>query len=274
MYLSLRGVTIPNEGYVLASDVGLFTGSVDGALHCNTDRSGCCHAFDGAAQGHWYYPDGTQVRSFTQEDAANTGLRNFFFRSRTTGVVRLNRFGDPPQRGRFRCELPNASGDNVTLYVNIGECFVIRELLHHCRISHSFLVDVIPTAPPLTVHPIATTNDVPPATTGAPTTITITVSPITFSGSAIAGESYRLRCTVTVTGSTDQPVFTWLMGPMNSEVTAGVETADSMSMLTFNPLAATHAGTYTCRATLNSAMDSETVTVSVESEWFNKHTCP
>ena len=150
--------------------------------------------------------------------------------------------------------------------------FVIRELLHHCCISHSFLVGVIPTAPPLTVPPIATTNDVPPATTAAPTTVTVSVSPITSSGSATAGESYSLQCAVTVTGSTDQPAITWL-GPMNYEVTAGVETIDSMSMLTFNPLAASHAGTYTCGATLGSAMDSETVTVSVDSEWFNKHIC-
>ena len=74
-----------------------------------------------------------------------------------------------------------------------------------------------------------------------------------------------------MTGSTDQPVITWLMGPMNSTVTAGVMTTGSMSTLTFNPLAASHAGTYTCRATLDGAMDTKTVTVSVMSEWFNKH---
>ena len=37
------------------------------------------------------------------------------------GVVRLNRLGDPPERGRFRCEVPNADGDMVAMYVNIGE---------------------------------------------------------------------------------------------------------------------------------------------------------
>ena len=101
----------------------------------------------------------------------------------------------------------------------------------------------------------------------------ITNISITSSGSATAGESYRLECAVTVTGSTDQPVIVWL-GPMNSEVTARVVTTDRMSNLTFNPLAASHAGTYTCRAILGSAMDSETVTVSVESECFIQDCIP
>ena len=64
--------------------------------------------------------------------------------------------------------------------------------------------------------------------------------------SGTAGESYSLECTVTVTGSTDQPTITWL-DPMNNMITSGVETTGSMSTLTFNPLAASHAGIYTCR---------------------------
>jgi hypothetical protein len=79
----------------------------------------------------------------------------------------------------------------------------------------------------------------------------VTVS-ITQFGDNTAGESYGLECTVTVTGSTDQPMITWLMGPMDNMITSGVVTNGSMSTLTFNPLAASHAGTYTCRATLGS----------------------
>jgi hypothetical protein len=59
------------------------------------------------------------------------------------------------------------------------------------------------------------------------------------------------------------------MGPMDNVITSGVVTTGSMSTLTFNPLAASHAGKYTCRATLDSAMDSAMVNVSVESEWFS-----
>ena len=121
VFLLLSGVTIPNDGYVLASDIG--SGST--GLLCNTDRSDCCGRGDHPAmalQGHWYRPDMTEVMSFGAEDAANP-TRNFFSRDRGTGIVRLNRNGSPPaaDRGRLRCEIPDANGDTVTLYVNIGE---------------------------------------------------------------------------------------------------------------------------------------------------------
>ena len=119
MYLSLHGVTIPSDSYILISDIG----RDDTGLHCNTDNFDCCRASDhpnGTAQGHWYRPNGSQVGSFTQE-AATDPTRNFFSRNRAPRIVRLNRNGIPPDTGRFRCEVPNASGGNVTIYVNIGE---------------------------------------------------------------------------------------------------------------------------------------------------------
>ena len=99
-------------------------------------------------------------------------------------------------------------------------------------------------------------------------TATVDVSPITSSGTATAGESYSLECTVTVTWSTDPPMITWLMGPVdnNTMITSGVITNGNTSTLTFNPLAALHAGTYTCRATLGSVMDSASTTITVGSE--------
>ena len=109
-------MTIPNDSYVIATDIG--TDEV--GLLCNTERSGCCRTSDGALQGHWYLPNGTQVESFTHATIIDpTG--NFFSRNRDMGIVRLNRNGNPPQRGRFRCEIPNAAGDLVNLYVHIGE---------------------------------------------------------------------------------------------------------------------------------------------------------
>ena len=102
-------------------------------------------------------------------------------------------------------------------------------------------------------------------TIAAPPTVTISVAP---SDTNTAGESYSLVCTVTVTGSlTDQPNITWL-DPMDNMITSGVVGADSMSTLTFNPLTASHAGTYTCRAELGNAMDSTAASrnITVQSE--------
>ena len=77
--LSLNGVTISNDGYVVFSDIGRY----DTGLLCNTDRSDCCRgidASDGVAQGHWYRPDGTQVGSFAQEIANDPTIDLFFQR--------------------------------------------------------------------------------------------------------------------------------------------------------------------------------------------------
>lgn len=121
MYLSLNNVIIPNDGYVLASDIG----TDFSAVICNTNKSDCCRVADnpnGTAHGYWYYPDGSEVPSYTTQEGTNP-TRDYFFRDRFIGIVRLNRHGIPPERnrGRFRCEIPNVNGVTVIQYVNIGE---------------------------------------------------------------------------------------------------------------------------------------------------------
>ena len=116
-------MTIPNDGYVRVFDIG----RDDAGLHCNTDRNDCCRRNDHPnateAQGEWYYPNGSQLLSYTWEIASGP-TRDFFYRNRFTQIVILNRHDNPQVRGRFRCEVPNADGVIVTVYVNIGEWFV------------------------------------------------------------------------------------------------------------------------------------------------------
>ena len=118
---------------------------------------------------------------------------------------------------------------------------------------------------------ISATTTGPPTT--SPPTPMVSVS-VTTSGTNTAGETYSLVCSVTVTGSTDTPTITWL-DPMDSQVPSEmVSTTGSMSTLTFNPLSASHAGTYTCRATVGGGMDSDTVIVTVQGECRIKiHLC-
>ena len=102
------------------------------------------------------------------------------------------------------------------------------------------------------------------------TPVAISIS-ITTSGTNTAGETYSLECSTTVTGSTDQPTITWL-DPMNNPVPSEmVATTGSMSTLTFNPLATSHAGTYTCRGMVGEAVQSETMEVIVQSECIYQH---
>ena len=106
--------------------------------------------------------------------------------------------------------------------------------------------------------------------------ITTTITP---SGHNIAGMTYSLECSVTVTGSTDQPSITWLDDGVeipSSDVTRNVSAtavipSDGSSTtytrtLTFTPLSASHAGMFTCKAMLGSVFASNTTTVVVNSK--------
>ena len=141
--LKLHGVTIPNNSLVNLDDVlyrapgHLDLSEIptnaqpylhDGALLCVTDLEDCCDA-PRTVRGDWYYPDGRKVPegnniggsvSFLMNRGPNEVVngRQFY------GSVRLfRRWSSPPERGRFRCELPSAADPDVTqtLYVNIGE---------------------------------------------------------------------------------------------------------------------------------------------------------
>ena len=143
---------------------------------------------------------------------------------------------------------------------------------------YSILVDMLPTLPPPTESPVTTSSQsMPPTTTEASTAAAlptpnsgttappppvISVDSIATFGPRIAGDIYRLVCSVSVTGSTDQPTITWL-DPMNNQI---MSTTGSMSTLTFNPLAASDAGTYTCRATLGSATGMKSRIITVQSK--------
>ena len=94
------------------------------------------------------------------------------------------------------------------------------------------------------------------------TPVNISLS-IATSGTNTAGETYSLECSARVAESTDQPTITWL-DPMNNPVPSEmVTTTNSMSTLKFNPLATSHAGTYTCRVTAGGVTETQTSTVIV-----------
>ena len=112
------------------------------------------------------------------------------------------------------------------------------------------------------------------ATTQVPPPQSIDVTTITSSGATTAGENYMLVCSVIVTGSTDQPSIIWLVAgvevpssdPTRTVLVTSGSTSGYSNTLTFHPLAASHAGTYTCRATVGSAMDTASRTVTVQSK--------
>ena len=95
------------------------------------------------------------------------------------------------------------------------------------------------------------------------------------SGDNTAGETYRLVCSIAVTGSTDTPTITWLDDGVEISSTdptrmVSMTTVSSgsgySSTLTFNPLSTSHAGMFMCRASLGNAMNTATMLITVQSE--------
>jgi hypothetical protein len=90
---------------------------------CVTDHMDCCET---SALGNWYYPNGDRIElndtgGIGPRFLGNRGQNEIINDQQFYGSVRLWRIWTPPQRGIFRCELPDANGVNQSLYVNICE---------------------------------------------------------------------------------------------------------------------------------------------------------
>ena len=137
--LKLRGVAIPNNSLVDIEDL-LYTApghsccNVDPSNHrpdlhdqgllCETDLVDCCES-PRTPRGDWYYPNGNVIVNTPGHRKAtfrtNRGPNEVINGRQFNGSVRLfRRYSKPPERGRFRCELPSVADPQI-LYVNIGE---------------------------------------------------------------------------------------------------------------------------------------------------------
>ena len=117
--------TSPEVAYCM--DLPLNNNSRDEALLCVTDLIDCCES-PHTVRGYWYYPNGIRVEFDPTTPITFRAIRGpseeMNGRTQIYGsVCFFRRFGLPPGRGRFRCELPNAADQNVnqTLYAIIGE---------------------------------------------------------------------------------------------------------------------------------------------------------
>ena len=134
--VQLQGVKLPTNSLVDIDDILQFpessnTTPANGdeyhnrSLLCLTDLEDCCS--DTRQQGEWYYPDGDdhEVTSDTMRATfqQNRGENQVIGKQQFYGSVRLFRRGNPPERGRFHCELPSQAdpSNNQTIYVNICE---------------------------------------------------------------------------------------------------------------------------------------------------------
>ena len=114
VHLSLRGVSIANNSYVDVDNIGVN----DNALLCHTNKSTCCETPTAYRAGHWYFPNEMPVKIL-----GSNPPENVFYRNRGPSIVRLNRRGNPSERGRFQCEVPDANTIIQRIFVDIGMLF-------------------------------------------------------------------------------------------------------------------------------------------------------
>lgn len=96
-----------NNSVVLLEDIG----EGDNALLCFTERLTCCDG--GNRAGEFFFPNGTLV----QISSSNAN----FYRNRGIKHIRLNRRNDATTpTGRYRCQIPDASGELQDIFIHIG----------------------------------------------------------------------------------------------------------------------------------------------------------
>ena len=112
LHFELGGRTYLNNTVVIGEDIG------EGAagLLCVTNKTSCCTGVNRA--GEFYYPNGTMVPSSL--------IGYNLYRNRDVSIVRLNRrSGTQFPVGEYRCQVPDASGSNQNIYINIGKIVII-----------------------------------------------------------------------------------------------------------------------------------------------------
>ena len=103
----LRNQTYLNNSVVAINDIG----EGDNALQCVTDKPDCCKG-NATGQGQFYFPNNSRVKGIASSDS--------LYRNRGPQVVRLNRKNNvltPTEI--YRCEIPDSSGMDRSLYMNI-----------------------------------------------------------------------------------------------------------------------------------------------------------
>ena len=108
---------ITNDSNINIRSVGQSSDNPNGALQCITDKIRCCMS-QNPRPGEWYLPTGALVHGGTSTTE--------IYRSRgDNGEVSLNRPSNVESpTGLFCCEVPDATGTNQTLCVNIGKLFI------------------------------------------------------------------------------------------------------------------------------------------------------
>ena len=121
-----RGNVLGNNSFVFRGSIGEGQGT---SLHCVTDNSGCCTN----GQGSWYDERGDEVH---EESDGNSDL--YVTRgNRVVFLIHRHRGGESV--GLWRCDVPDSSGVQQSIYIYIGTVetgsYSLHSLVSCCPIS-------------------------------------------------------------------------------------------------------------------------------------------
>lgn len=91
---------------------------------------------------------------------------------------------------------------------------------------------------------------------------------IVTSGSATAGETYTLECSLR--GTSDPIIFQWLGAPEGISLITSNTIKQMNSTLQFKPINASHEGLYTCQAVVGSTILETQIEISVTGKSYSK----
>ena len=108
VYFELNGVMYMNNSAAPLSEVG----EREKALLCKTNKEDCCGTPPNRF-GEFYYPSDNKVPIAKEQQG--------FYRNRGEKVIRLNRRdGTISPTGKYRCEIPDASGTIQNLHITLS----------------------------------------------------------------------------------------------------------------------------------------------------------
>ena len=121
----LNGKLCPNNSLVNLEDIG----KGNKALLCLTNNTSCCESTSAVG---WYGP-GEMEAPIMAEMNNITSL----YTSRGPSVIRLNKInGATDSSGVFHCRIPDAGGNDQTIYIGIylngrgGTCLILQLVIH------------------------------------------------------------------------------------------------------------------------------------------------
>ena len=111
----LNGIAYLNGSTVLRTDIG----EGDAALLCTTDSTTCCsNNAPETRAGEFVFPGDQGLVPINM----SVGVLGYY-RDRGSQFIRLNRLSNASLTGQFGCVIPDASGTNAGLFVNVGRFY-------------------------------------------------------------------------------------------------------------------------------------------------------